>query len=49
LILGKQIQKVVDHLLDFSYNLDMLSKAACIYSNFIFNLVGNFRKATQHG
>jgi hypothetical protein len=27
----------------------MLSKAAFMYQNFIFNLVGNFRKATQHG
>jgi hypothetical protein len=49
LILGKRIQKVVDHLMDFNYNLDMLLKAACMYQNFIFNLVGNFKKATYHG
>ena len=32
----------------FNYNLDMLLEAACMYQNFIFNLVGNFRKATHH-
>jgi hypothetical protein len=35
--------------MDFNYNLDMLLEAACSYRNFTFNLVGNFREATQHG